>query len=161
MDLELELAGPERVEQFEALLELYMRELSPWFDLKPDPDGRYRYAHLPDYWREPGHYPFLLGPGPLGFALVRQGSRLRPDASGWDMAEFFIAPDRRGRGLGEQAADALWQRFRGCWDVRVLASNQPALRFWRRSIEAYKAQPAQPEPYRLGDRDWLLFRFES
>jgi predicted acetyltransferase len=36
--------------------------------------------------------------------------------------------------VGEQAARALFKRFRGPWEVRERAANLPAIAFWRHVI---------------------------
>jgi predicted acetyltransferase len=51
-----------------------------------------------------------------------------------DMVEFFVLRRYRRCGVGGQAARALFARFPGEWQVRQIATNQPATAFWRRAI---------------------------
>lgn len=146
--------------ELEDLLDLYMRELGPLFGLQPDADGRFRYASLANFWSLPGHHVLVLAGG-RGFALVRQGSRLRVTSNCWDLAEFFVLPEWRGQGLAQQAAAELWALFPGDWEVRVLIANLPALRFWTRCLAQQRELAPAAESYRLDERDWQVFRFRS
>lgn len=54
------------------------------------------------------------------------------------MAEFFVLRAWRGRGIGRRAVLALFDRFRGKWEISELPRNAPAIRFWRRVIGGYR-----------------------
>jgi predicted acetyltransferase len=53
------------------------------------------------------------------------------------MSEFFILRGERRRGLGRRAARAVFDRFRGVWEVSQLPGNRPATAFWRSVIQEY------------------------
>ena len=91
--------GPAR-EELTALLPGYLRGLGV--------DAHYPY--LPLYWTEAGRFPYLIREQgrTAGFALVRQ----LPDSGAFEMAEFCVLPDFRARGLGAQAARALFAAHR-------------------------------------------------
>jgi predicted acetyltransferase len=50
------------------------------------------------------------------------------------LAEFFILKRYRRTGIGLHAAQALFDRFRGRWQLSILARNAPAIAFWRRVL---------------------------
>ncbi len=121
------------------LLSLYAHDVSEFFDVRIGTDGRFGYPSLPLYWREEGRHPFLLkvDGDVAGFVLVARGSRVSGDANVWDMAEFFVLRGNRKRGIGAAAAREVWRRFAGRWEVRVLATNHPALAFWRAAAASF------------------------
>jgi predicted acetyltransferase len=45
------------------------------------------------------------------------------------LCEFFVLRSLRGRGIGRAAAFAVFDRFRGSWEVEELRRNEPAGRF--------------------------------
>ncbi|WZB64393.1 GNAT family N-acetyltransferase [Achromobacter xylosoxidans] len=75
------------------------------------------------------YFPYLIREQgrTAGFALVRQ----LPDSGAFEMAEFCVLPDFRARGLGAQAARALFAAHPGAWRIGIMANNAGALRFWR------------------------------
>ncbi len=145
------------------LLELYVHDFSEFVPLNLGDDGRFGYASLPLYWNEPDRHPFLVkvDRNLAGFALVKRGSEISGDHSVWDMAEFFILRGYRRRGLGSLAAEAVWKRFSGLWEVRVMHSNVAASLFWERAISDFTGQAIQPVSIESGGRSWRLFSFES
>jgi len=102
------------------------------------PGGRWGPDHL-DYWlAESDDHAVLmlrLGRTVLGFAMIG----LRPAAwmsGGTDacLAEFFVIPSARRRGVGEAAARRILRRWRGRWEISEVTGNAPAIAFWRRTI---------------------------
>jgi predicted acetyltransferase len=121
------------------LMSLYVYEFSDLMGLDVEEDGSFNLPELTCYWRDPWRHPFLLRVGGklAGFALVHQRSRLTGAEGTHDMAEFFVLRRYRRQGVGEQAARALFARFRGPWEIRERAANVPAIAFWRRVIERH------------------------
>lgn len=121
------------------LMQLYAYD---WSELRPldvGDDGRFIAYPLDPFLVEPGGHAFLLRAESrlVGFALVHEQSRLTGARGVYDMAEFFIVRRHRKKGLGQQAATQLFDRFRGPWEVRQRAANVAATAFWRRVIGAY------------------------
>ena len=111
------------------LLELYLHDLSKFTGANVGSHGLYGYFYLDDYWTEPDRHPFLLRVENhwAGLALVRAGSP-------HDMAEFFVMRKYRRNGVGRAAARLLFDRFPGEWQIRQLAANKAATKFWRSVI---------------------------
>ena len=111
------------------LLELYLYDFSEFTDADVDAHGLYGYQYLDHYWTEPDRHPFLFRVDGrwAGFALVRAGTP-------HDMAEFFVLRKYRSRGVGLAAARDLFARFPGEWQVRQMAANTNATKFWRQAI---------------------------
>jgi predicted acetyltransferase len=116
------------------LMPPYLRELGALCGAPPIREPL-RYPGLASFWLLPGRGAFLIEVGrePAGFALVNRWS---PSGRGVDaaMAEFYILPSRRRRGIGRAAARRLFAARPGTWEVSVLPANQVALRFWRSTV---------------------------
>jgi predicted acetyltransferase len=77
-----------------------------------------------------------------GFALLNQWSALQRPLD-HAVAEFFVLRKYRRARVGMRAAQRLFQHYPGWWEVPVAFYNQPALLFWRRTIEAVAAGTMQ------------------
>jgi predicted acetyltransferase len=145
------------------LLELYAYDFSAFHPLQLGEDGRFGYRDLPLYWHEESRSPFLVRvDGELaGLALVRRGSRISEDKNVWDMAEFFIVRGCRRRGVGRCAAHQIWRRFPGPWEIRVMESNLPALRFWEQAARSFAGGRLVLSRFEENGQPWRLFAFDS
>jgi predicted acetyltransferase len=145
------------------LFQLYAHDFSDFADVPINADGRFVYPPLPLYWREPHRFPFLIRADAelAGFALVQRGSQLTGAADVWDVAEFFVLRAWRRHGVGALAADALWRRMAGSWEVRVGERNIAAQRFWQRAVQQHAGTcPPYIAVEHVGKR-WLALSFVS
>ena len=116
------------------LLQPYLDELSRFpnenLDYK-DENGTYLYPYLNIYWREDERFPYLLYDGGklVGFALVRQ------DGEHWEMAEYYIIPEFRRRGLGEACAADILKKHLGEWRLGFNKQNLASRNLWRKLAE--------------------------
>jgi predicted acetyltransferase len=91
---------------------------------------------LAGWFADPAAHPFVIlqDRERVGFALVvRPRSQPMRDAE-YRMAEFFVIASARRRGVGAGAAELLFSRFTGEWEIVEDQYNRPALGFWRRVI---------------------------
>lgn len=146
------------------LLQLYLHELAPvapggWNPIGSD--GRYAYAWLDHYGTDPDRDAFLLEiDGDLGgFVLVNQHCVVEDWTPAHSIAEFFVLPRYRHRGVGKRAAHAAFDRFPGRWQVAQDDPNETAQAFWRATIDAYTGGSFETRV--LDDESWrgpvLLF----
>ncbi len=86
-------------------------------------------------------HPLLISQGvtPVGFALV-----VRPrtpsageSAARYAMSEFFVRRSHRRLGVGRDAAQLIFDRFAGEWEVVEYERNPGAVAFWRAVIARY------------------------
>lgn len=145
------------------LVELYSHDFCEFTDVEIGPDGRFGYRELDLYWTNPDRFPFLLYVDTklAGFALIKTFHRDGFDRAVWDLTEFFILRGYRGQGIGTEAAHELWRRFPGHWEVRVMATNEPAYRFWYRAIESFAGDDFLEARYYQAGKNWRRFSFES
>jgi predicted acetyltransferase len=145
------------------LFPLYIHDLSQFTDFDVEADGAFRAPpSFAAYWQSPERHPFLLrADGRVaGFALVRQTDA---DPLSFDMGEFFVLRRYRRHGVGRIAASALFDRFRGRWEVRELVDNLPAQGFWRRIIADYTQGAFEDtrEYFERYGREFIVQRFGS
>jgi predicted acetyltransferase len=144
MILDISPASIQEEQVLRNLLELYSYDFSTIDGADVDDSGLYGYEYLDLYWEDPDRYPFLIRvDGRLaGFALVREGSYfpesdLPRESRTWLIAEFFVMRKYRRRGIGEQVAVQLFDRFRGRWEIAQVVGNDEARAFWRAVISEY------------------------
>jgi predicted acetyltransferase len=137
--VQITVAGPDDAGRLGALFELYAYDFSEILDLDVGENGRFVVPPLDAWWTEPWRHAFLIRVDATlaGFALVQERSRLTGADAVNDMAEFFVVRRYRRRGVGQHAAEWLFDRFRGPWEVRQRAENHAATAFWRRAIARY------------------------
>jgi len=155
MATEIVEAGPDLKAVVLNLGLYYIHDFTDFLGFRCPDNGLFRTSHWEKYWTEPDRRAFLIkcDGEPAGFALVGPDGT-QPDTQ-FDMGEFFIMRKFRRRGLGQQAAFSLFDRFRGRWEVRVVVQNKPALDFWRKVIDRYTGGKHRelPDPVKQGQ--WL------
>jgi len=122
------------------LMQLYIHDFSAFWvgtdrgDVGPD--GRYGDYPLDAYWTQPNWSAFLIhcDDALAGFALINDQGH-SGQAVDRSVAEFCVLRKYRGQGVGRIAAEALFSRHPGFWEVAVVRKNLPAAAFWRRTIQ--------------------------
>ncbi len=96
--------------------------------------NQYKYRYLDSYWVENDRHPcyIMLDDIVVGFALINKHTILSKSAN--NLAEFYIKPEYRKRGLGNKAAREVFKRYPGKWEVRVLKENALAYSFWKKVL---------------------------
>jgi predicted acetyltransferase len=74
---------------------------------------------------------------PAGFALVSRPLRNRREQVDFHMAEFFVALKSRRLGIGRDAAQLIFNRFAGSWEITEFLHNKAAVHFWRAILAEY------------------------
>lgn len=129
-------------EWFTNVFPLYLHDLSEfgltYYAL--DERGIWIPDHRPSWLEDDDDHPLLIVESGrrVGFALVNQAPspHVQPGMD-FRMSEFFVLRQHRGRGIGRRAVFALFDRFRGKWEIAELPRNEPAIAFWRRVIGEY------------------------
>lgn len=146
----------------ENLLQLYLYEFSAALGTDVEADGRFLWDGLDDYWAEDGLHPFLLTVDDklAGFALVQRISGADQTLV-WDMEDFFVMAKYRRSGLGAFAADHLFRRFPGRWQIRVSTSNSGARAFWYSTLATSQMDSEPPAAVTVDGRAFEVFRFRT
>lgn len=125
------------------LLSLYLHDLSPYTGATPGRDGRFAYPRFDSYWTAEGEAEgrvlllITVEDELVGFVLKNRHSRLGQREQVSSVVEFFVMRKWRRHGVGRIAAEALFDRFAGNWEVSHLRANAPAHAFWLRVIDGY------------------------
>lgn len=72
-----------------------------------------------------------------GFVLVNSYSNLQKSDPVKSIAEFFVMRKYRRKGIGEEAARQIFDKFKGNWEVLQHGNNDPSKYFWKKVIEEY------------------------
>jgi len=146
------------------LMQLYLHDFSVLDGIELGPDGLYDYLYLKEdlYWSEPERHPFLIhADGQLaGFALVNAHSVV--GSSGIRaIAEFFVVRKHRRTGIGRIAAETVFRRLPGTWEVAVMKENVDGAAFWRRVIAGFTGGRYREAPVNNDVWDGPVFSFAS
>jgi predicted acetyltransferase len=166
MSVHVQLAPllPEDRPALASLLQLYLHDFSELLGDLPRADGRFDAGPLERFGTDSGQHAFLIrcDAALAGFALAALGSRVSGDPSVMDVAEFFVVRGARRTGVGRAAACALFARFPGAWEVRVMRANERALAFWRDAVGVFaRGGVAESSWTAPSGRPFAVLRFES
>ena len=138
MKIELKQAKAEDREILRNLLEKYDYEFSQWDHRDVNQLGLYGYDYLDCYWTEKNRWAFfILVDGRLaGFAMVNDYPEAK-EKTDYSLAEFFVMYKYRRRGVGKSAAEQIFDRFHGKWQLKRHPKNIPSVYFWDKVITEY------------------------
>jgi predicted acetyltransferase len=140
--MNIEIARAARTEQsfIGDLLNSYLREILPT-------GAEPAYEYLPCYWTEPERFPFLIRVEDriAGFALIRKVDEIAPTM---EMAEFYVIPEFRRRGIGRYSALAICGKFPCYWRIEVIKANHPAVEFWTKCLAIFSPVQREADPTR-------------
>jgi predicted acetyltransferase len=90
------------------------------------------------WFADDSSYPLVIlrDQKPHGFALVSRPTMKR-NAVDYRMAEFYVARRARRHGIGREAAELIFNRFDGRWEIVEFVRNQGAVAFWRNIVGKY------------------------
>jgi len=162
LDAPMELAPASRSDAplIRSLLDDYLRKLSEHRELPVGATDAASYGHLDAYWCEPGRHAFLIRCRDrcVGFALIRDPTSTR--SSVHQLAEFYVQPEIRRRGIGRDAVLEIWESFPGEWELQVHARNAGAVRFWRSCVERKTGEPPRVCEVQAEDGRRLQLNFQ-
>jgi predicted acetyltransferase len=136
------------------MMELYQYDFSEFVGADLGPSGIYDYPYLDHYWVDPDRFPFLVrfSSNLAGFVLVSRFNYLTGLKDAWVVSEFFIMRKYRHQGLGEYAAQTIFDQFPGNWQVSQIYENSPATTFWRKVIARYTSGNFQEDA--VDNQNW-------
>jgi predicted acetyltransferase len=148
------------------LMQLYTHDFSEFWagtargDLNAQ--GLFDDYPLDEYWSK-AHWAALLiwcERALAGFCLINDKTHSGLKAQR-NLAEFFILRKYRGRAVGGRAAESIFSRHPGLWEVAVARKNALAREFWRKTIMR-SAKCSEFQELDLQDERWNgpIFRFE-
>jgi predicted acetyltransferase len=100
-------------------------------------DGLYECDDFKSYFEDISRKAYLIKVDNelAGFVLLNKvGTN---NITQWNMGEFFIIAKFQGKDFGQQVANQIWDIHTGTWEVAVIPENQPAHKFWLKTISHY------------------------
>lgn len=166
----VKLSSPENGYVIRNLYALYLHDLSAFNGAQPNVHGvleedravrdlAQQTALYGSWWRDAQSlFPYLIEVNglPAGFALVDTHPHVDAEVN-WELVEFFVAHAYRGTGIAGQAAEDVFARHPGRWELGVLADNHRAQAFWHKTLLRYS--DVTEERYKAGTLNIMGFLF--
>ena len=150
--MELVAVRPEDRDLLWNIHQKYLYEMTNYYDDVMDSSGNLHYGYFDAYFTDPKRKAFFLYEenSLIGFAMIHPYSHMgeKPD---YVLAEFTVFPMYRRRHLATRAAETLFGRFRGNWEVKYNEKNTAARNLWTRVMEEY-----HPRTTRLNENETVL-----
>lgn len=127
----------EKMQTLFNLYQLYLHDLSRFEDDYPlDEHGLFDIGNTDLYWKKEQLFPYFINSNDqiAGFALLT-GPPYSPKGVDFAVQEFFILNAYRRKGVGQTAANLIFQRHPGKYSISQLAKNLPAVSFWRNVLQ--------------------------
>lgn len=175
MEIETILANEQTSNIIRNIYPLYLHDLSEFNGNFPNEYGIYEedpmktldeQFHVQDIWfQKPGLlFPYIIyvDKKPAGFDLVATGI-YAPKSTDYYVHEFFILRPYRGKNISEIAAQQVFDRFRGKWELYTNPTdlNHKAQSFWNKTINNYTSGNFDKAIGSTFDGEKLIFRFNN
>lgn len=150
--MELIAVRPEDRELLWNINQKYLYEMTNYYDDEMDVMGNLHYGYFDAYFTDPKRQAFFLYEERtlVGFAMIHPYSNLGAEPD-YVMAEFTIFPMYRGKHLAIKAAEMIFERFKGRWEVKYNEKNTAAKALWNQVTERYR-----PKKIYLNDTETVL-----
>lgn len=122
------------------LMQLYLYDLSVYFNFKINNNGIYEYDHFEDYFIDSNYIPYFIYSDNelVGFVLLNDYSPITNTHENIiNVSEFFILKLYRKQGLGEMTFQALLEMHKGVWTIKPAAFSKEANAFWETIINKH------------------------
>ena len=166
MTIEITAVERDEKEILRNLLEKYDYELSQYGDGDVNKLGLYGFDYFDNYWQDGAKrwaY-FIKVDGKLaGFAmLVADYFYLKDRQTDYLMNDFFVMYKYRGTGVGKYAANYLFDKFQGAWQLNTVNRNTGSVAFWKKVIGDYTGGVYEIVPNEeLGAEHHKVFYFST
>ncbi|MGE8205719.1 GNAT family N-acetyltransferase [Heyndrickxia sp. NPDC080065] len=176
MKIDVKLTGKTEAHIIKNLFPLYLFDLSAHYGNIPNIHGIYeesddfqtlidQYEVQNIWWEKPDvlfPYLILVDEKPAGFILVATPPHCNKGID-YFVNEFFLLQSLRGHGIAEQAANKVFEQFRGNWELftNPLEKNIVGQKFWRKTISNYTNGNYIEEYGETFDGYKLIFRFNN
>ncbi len=97
------------------------------------------YPYLDLYWKDENRIPLKIKreDSVVGFVLINDWIICETFKAEKSIAEFYIRPAYRRKGIGQKVAFELFKKYKGKWELRESRTNLSAIKFWRSIIGSY------------------------
>ncbi|MDQ0359345.1 GNAT family N-acetyltransferase [Breznakia pachnodae] len=122
------------------LMQLYLYDLSVYFNFKTNNNGIYEYDHFEDYFTDTNYISYFIYNDNelIGFVLLNDYSPITNKHENIiNVSEFFILKLYRKQGLGEITFQTLLDMHKGVWTIKPAAFSKEANAFWKTIINKH------------------------
>ncbi|MDG5473719.1 GNAT family N-acetyltransferase [Jeotgalibacillus sp. ET6] len=116
------------------LYSLYLHDLSKFTStIDIGADGSFEYESLDKFWKVDGLSPYFIkiDDNIIGFILLLERPFLKKE-NDYGVNDIFLLNKYKGKGIGRQAIEKLFQEKRGRYFVIELIENKSAVCFWKK-----------------------------
>lgn len=149
---EVTLKGKEILER---LMQLYLHNISLDFPMEfNSKNGMYQYDDLDKYFSDEEHKAlFILSENEIcGFTLID----LLNDKN--IVQEMFVLNHCKRKGIGKQAINIIFDKYKGEWEIKSLPCSENASNFWISTVKEYTDDNFELEYVGKYNRAVLTFR---
>ena len=166
MTIELVAVQRDDKEILRNLMEKYDYELSQYGGDDVNKLGLYGFDYLDNYWQEGAKRWafFIKADGKLaGFAMILSDYFYLDDKeSDYVMSDFFVMYKYRNAGVGRFAANKLFDKYSGIWQLNTAKINTTSVAFWTKVVSSYTSGLYEILPNeKLGAEDHQVFLFTT
>ena len=150
--IRLQPVTPDQRQLLYNLNQKYLYEMTNFYDDPMDELGNLHYGHFGEYFTDPARTALLIfdDDALAGFAMLHPYSYFGGTVD-HVMAEFTIFPAYRKRRLATRAAEAIFERRSGRWEIKFNEKNAAARALWTRVTARYA-----PTVRHLNDEETVL-----
>ena len=136
--IELTNAKPENRELLWNIHQKYLYEMTYYYDDEMDEQGNFKYGYFDAYFTEVERKAIFIYEQKelVGFAMINPYPYISENPD-YVLAEFTIFPMYRKKHLATEAAEAIFGRYRGRWEIKYSEKNTRAKNLWNKITEKY------------------------
>ena len=153
--MELVRVKPEDRELLWNINQKYLYEMTNYYNDPMDERGILHYGYFDAYFTDEKRSAYFLYEKEqlVGFAMIHPYSATG-GATDYVLAEFTVFPAYRGRHIGKTAAQMIFERFAGAWEVKYNEKNVAAKNLWKKVTAKYNPRAVHLN----GEETVLTFR---
>lgn len=120
-------------------MELYNYDFSEYDGEDVDTEGHYAFTYPESSWKDPTKQPYFIYADHqlAGFILVDTCCHYIQEPGAHNIADFFVMKKYQKRGVGRQAAEKMFERYPGKWEVRPYPLSPVSRVFWNKVLSRY------------------------
>ena len=134
------------------LNQAYLKEMTKYYDDKPDENGVYQYGYFDLYFIDSKRVAYFImhDNDIVGFCMLNPYSYFNNEVD-YVLAEFTILPPYRGNHYARETIDLLLTLYHGKWEIKYNIKNLIAKNLWESATKKYT-----PKRVYLSDEEPVL-----
>lgn len=163
MNITLKAFKLEEKEELKKMLLEYFKEIDTSKIIETSNGKSVDYPYLDSYWTDSSRMALgiFLKNEKIGFVLVNAWTVCKEFSAEKSIAEFYIHPKYRRKGIGKWAAHELFNQYKVRWEVKQSSTNLRAIQFWRNTINEFSNGNFQEKKLIENEETVILQLFES